>query len=149
MSASLEERVKNLICDQLAVEAEKVTPTASFIEDLGADSLDTVELVMAFEEEFGAEIPDEDAEKLTNVGAVIDYLAKFEAPWFVFIDCDPETVPLYERLGFRCHAPHFQYPRGGVGVGGDAHDGADFGAGGGINEGAEVAGEVARGGDGR
>ena len=50
------------------------------------------------------------------IGAVIDYLAKFEAPWFVFIDCDPETVPLYERLGFRCHAPHFQYPRGGVGV---------------------------------
>ena len=56
------------------VNAEQVTPEASFIEDLGADSLDTVELVMAFEEEFGAEIPDEDAEKLTNVGAVIKYL---------------------------------------------------------------------------
>jgi len=56
------------------VNAEQVTPDASFIEDLGADSLDTVELVMAFEEEFGAEIPDEDAEKLTTVGAVIEYL---------------------------------------------------------------------------
>ncbi|MSP21120.1 MAG: cyclic nucleotide-binding domain-containing protein [Alphaproteobacteria bacterium] len=50
------------------------------------------------------------------IGAVIDYLAKLSAPWFVFIDCDPETVPLYERLGFRCHAPHFLYPRGGVDV---------------------------------
>jgi acyl carrier protein len=56
------------------VNAEQVTPEASFIEDLGADSLDTVELVMAFEEEFGAEIPDEDAEKLTTVGAVNQYL---------------------------------------------------------------------------
>ena len=74
MSASLEERVKNLICDQLAVEAEKVTPTASFIDDLGADSLDIVELVMAFEEEFGIEIPDEDAEKLKTVADVCNYL---------------------------------------------------------------------------
>jgi acyl carrier protein len=56
------------------VNAEQVTPAASFIEDLGADSLDVVELVMAFEEEFGAEIPDEDAEKLRTVGAVLDYL---------------------------------------------------------------------------
>jgi acyl carrier protein len=71
---ALEEKVKDIIVEQLGVNPEQVTPEASFIEDLGADSLDTVELVMAFEEEFGAEIPDEDAEKLTTVGSVINYL---------------------------------------------------------------------------
>lgn len=71
---ALEDKVKETIVEQLGVSADQVTPEASFIEDLGADSLDTVELVMAFEEEFGAEIPDEDAEKLTTVGAVIEYL---------------------------------------------------------------------------
>jgi acyl carrier protein len=71
---ALADKVKDIIVEQLGVNAEQVTPEASFIEDLGADSLDTVELVMAFEEEFGAEIPDEDAEKLTTVGAVIEYL---------------------------------------------------------------------------
>ncbi len=71
---ALEDKIKDIIVEQLGVNAEQVTPEASFIEDLGADSLDTVELVMAFEEEFGAEIPDEDAEKLTTVGAVINYL---------------------------------------------------------------------------
>jgi len=71
---ALEEKVKDIIVEQLGVNAEQVTPEASFIEDLGADSLDTVELVMAFEEEFGAEIPDEEAEKLLTVGAVISYL---------------------------------------------------------------------------
>jgi acyl carrier protein len=71
---ALADKVKEIIVEQLGVNADQVTPAASFIEDLGADSLDTVELVMAFEEEFGAEIPDEDAEKLTSVGAVIDYL---------------------------------------------------------------------------
>ena len=71
---AVEDKVKDIIVEQLGVEAEKVTLEASFIEDLGADSLDTVELVMAFEEEFGAEIPDEDAEKLTSVGGVITYL---------------------------------------------------------------------------
>ena len=71
---ALEDKVKDIIVEQLGVNADQVTPAASFIEDLGADSLDTVELVMAFEEEFGAEIPDEDAEKLSSVGAVIDYL---------------------------------------------------------------------------
>ncbi|QHI68126.1 acyl carrier protein [Tichowtungia aerotolerans] len=71
---ALEDKVKDIIVEQLGVNADQVNPEASFIEDLGADSLDTVELVMAFEEEFGAEIPDEDAEKLTSVGAVIDYL---------------------------------------------------------------------------
>lgn len=71
---ALEEKVKEIIVEQLGVNAEQVTPEASFIEDLGADSLDQVELVMAFEEEFGAQIPDEDAEKLTTVGKVIAYL---------------------------------------------------------------------------
>ena len=65
---ALEDKVKEIIVEQLGVSAEQVTIEASFIEDLGADSLDTVELVMAFEEEFSAEIPDEDAEKLTTVG---------------------------------------------------------------------------------
>lgn len=71
---ALEDKVKEIIVEQLGVNADQVTAEASFIEDLGADSLDTVELVMAFEEEFGAEIPDEDAEKLTSVGGVIAYL---------------------------------------------------------------------------
>ena len=75
MANKLEERVKTIIVDQLGVNAEQVTPEASFIDDLGADSLDTVELIMAFEEEFGAEIPDDEAEKLTSVGKVIEYLA--------------------------------------------------------------------------
>jgi acyl carrier protein len=71
---SIEEKVKDIIVEQLGVNPEQVTPTASFIEDLGADSLDTVELVMAFEEEFGVEVPDEDAEKLQSVGDVIKYI---------------------------------------------------------------------------
>ena len=75
MSASIEERVKTIICDQLAVEKEKVTTTASFIEDLGADSLDIVELVMTMEEEFDLDIPDEDAEKMKTVGDVVTYIS--------------------------------------------------------------------------
>lgn len=71
---SIEEKVKDIIVDQLGVNPEQVTSTASFIEDLGADSLDTVELVMAFEEEFGVDVPDADAEKLQNVGDVIKYI---------------------------------------------------------------------------
>lgn len=71
---ALDEKVKDIIVEQLGVNADQVVADASFIEDLGADSLDTVELVMAFEEEFGAEIPDEDAEKLNTVGSVVTYL---------------------------------------------------------------------------
>ncbi len=69
-----EQRVKEIIVSQLGVTEEQVTPEASFIGDLGADSLDNVELVMAFEEEFGVEVPDEDAEKLQTVGDVIRYI---------------------------------------------------------------------------
>jgi acyl carrier protein len=71
---SIADRVKEIIVEQLGVNPDQVTPEAKFIEDLGADSLDTVELVMAFEEEFGAEIPDEDAEKLQTVGDVVKYI---------------------------------------------------------------------------
>ena len=71
---SIEERVKDIIVDQLNVNPEQVTPQASFIEDLGADSLDTVELVMALEEEFETEIPDEEAEKITTVQQAVDYI---------------------------------------------------------------------------
>jgi acyl carrier protein len=68
------EKVKGIIVEQLGVDEEEVTPDASFVDDLGADSLDTVELVMAFEEEFGLEIPDEDAEKITRVKEAVEYI---------------------------------------------------------------------------
>ena len=74
--ASTEERVKQIIVEQLGVDEGEVTPTASFVDDLGADSLDTVELVMAFEEAFGMEIPDEDAEKIATVKDAVDYIEK-------------------------------------------------------------------------
>jgi len=69
-----EDKVKSIIVEQLGVKAEDITPESSFINDLGADSLDTVELVMALEEEFGVEIPDEDAEKISTVGDAIKYI---------------------------------------------------------------------------
>lgn len=72
--SKVEERVKKVVEDQLSVNQDQITPEASFIDDLGADSLDTVELVMALEEEFGVEIPDEEAEKITKVGEAIDYI---------------------------------------------------------------------------
>ena len=75
---AVEERVKTIIVEQLGVDADEVTPEASFVEDLGADSLDTVELVMALEEEFGHEIPDEEAEKLQSVGDVIKYIEELQ-----------------------------------------------------------------------
>ena len=68
------DKVKSIIVEQLGVDEEEVTPDASFVDDLGADSLDTVELVMAFEEEFGIEIPDEEAEKISNVREAIEYI---------------------------------------------------------------------------
>jgi len=72
--STTEERVVKLVCEQLGVKEEEVTAEASFVEDLGADSLDTVELVMALEEEFETEIPDEEAEKITTVKEAIDYI---------------------------------------------------------------------------
>ena len=77
--SELETRVKTIIVDHLGVDEKEVTPEASFTDDLGADSLDIVELVMAFEEEFGVEIPDEDAEKITTVQHVIDYITSHKA----------------------------------------------------------------------
>ena len=76
MAGSIEDRVKEIICEQLGVSADEVTPQASFIEDLGADSLDLVELVMALEEEYGMKISDEDAEKIRTVQDVLDYINK-------------------------------------------------------------------------
>ena len=73
--SSIEERVKKIVIEQLGVKEDEVTMGASFVDDLGADSLDTVELVMALEEEFECEIPDEDAEKITSVQQAIDYVA--------------------------------------------------------------------------
>ena len=74
MSDTVADRVMEIIIDELGVEADKVTADASFVEDLGADSLDTVELIMSFEEEFEIDIPDEDAEQMRTVGDAIDYI---------------------------------------------------------------------------
>ena len=76
MADDTQQKVIDLIVDQLGVDAESVNPSAHFIDDLGADSLDTVELVMAFEEEFGIDIPDEDAEQMRTVGDAVKYLAE-------------------------------------------------------------------------
>ncbi len=74
--SDVSEKVKAIICDQLMVDAEEITDESSFVEDLGADSLDTVELIMEFEDEFGIEISDEQAEKISTVGEAISYLEK-------------------------------------------------------------------------
>ena len=74
MADNIEEKVKKIIVEQLTVKPDQVTPEAKFMEDLGADSLDNVELIMALEEEFGLEVPDEEAEKLQSVGDVIKYI---------------------------------------------------------------------------
>jgi acyl carrier protein len=73
---SVEDRVKSIIVEQLGVDADEVNPEASFVEDLGADSLDTVELIMAFEEEFGVEISDDEAEKIKKVKDAVEYIDK-------------------------------------------------------------------------
>jgi len=80
MAKPVEERVKEIIVEQLGVEEDEVLPAAKFIEDLGADSLDTVELVMAFEEEFDLEIPDEDAEKIGRVSEAVSYIEQHAGP---------------------------------------------------------------------
>ena len=72
------DKVKDVIVDKLGVEEEAIKPEAHFVNDLGADSLDTVELIMEFEEEFGIEIPDEDAENITTVGSAVDYIDKIK-----------------------------------------------------------------------
>lgn len=77
--SSIEEQVKNIVAEQLGVKEEEVTNAASFVDDLGADSLDTVELVMALEEEFETEIPDEEAEKITTVQQAIDFVTSKSA----------------------------------------------------------------------
>lgn len=77
--STIEERVKKTVIEQLGVKEEEVNLTSSFVDDLGADSLDTVELVMALEEEFETEIPDEDAEKITTVQQAIDYVTAHQA----------------------------------------------------------------------
>ena len=77
--STIEERVKKIVAEQLGVKEEEVTNTKSFVDDLGADSLDTVELVMALEEEFETEIPDEEAEQINTVQAAIDYINKHKA----------------------------------------------------------------------
>jgi len=77
--STVEERVKKIVAEQLGVKDEEVTNDASFVDDLGADSLDTVELVMALEEEFETEIPDEDAEKITTVQQAIDYIVQHQS----------------------------------------------------------------------
>ena len=79
VNMSVEEQVKKIVAEQLGVKDEEVTPDASFVDDLGADSLDTVELVMALEEEFETEIPDEEAEKITTVQQAIDYVKERQA----------------------------------------------------------------------
>ncbi|QWR78670.1 acyl carrier protein [Candidatus Magnetomonas plexicatena] len=76
MSVNVEEKVKEIISKQLGIELAQIKPEASFVEDLGADSLDTVELVMAFEEAFSVQIPDEDAEKITKVEDAVNYIKK-------------------------------------------------------------------------
>jgi len=76
MAGNIEERVKEIIADQLGISVDQIKPESKFVDDLGADSLDVVELIMAFEEEFGVEIPDEDAEKIATVQDVLDYIAQ-------------------------------------------------------------------------
>jgi acyl carrier protein len=79
MSESIEDRVSKIVSEQLGVKLEEISSSSSFVDDLGADSLDTVELVMELEEEFGCEIPDEDAEKITTIQQAVDFIKASEA----------------------------------------------------------------------
>jgi len=90
--ASVEERVKQIIVEQLGVDEAEVTPTASFVDDLGADSLDQVELVMAFEEAFGIEVPDEDAEKMTTVKDAVEYIDKHSKGCLLYTSPSPRDL---------------------------------------------------------
>src|SRR6204780_5093270 len=94
------ERVKKIVVEHLGVEAEKVTDNASFIDDLGADSLDTVELVMAFEEEFGCEIPDDAAETILTVGDAVKFLEKNAK------SCLPSPPPPLHEVRASVRTPH-------------------------------------------
>ena len=113
---AVSDQVKKIIVEQLGVDEEEVTPDASFVDDLGADSLDTVELVMAFEEEFGIEIPDEDAEKITRVKEAIEYIEGLIEQsggfgTFLMLGHDwasPERTMNCYRLFAREVIPHFQ-----------------------------------------
>ena len=93
---AVEEKVKSIIAEQLGVKPEEVTPGASFIDDLGADSLDTVELVMALEEEFGIEIPDEDAEKMSTVGDAVKYIEENPDTRLILMDMKLPVMDGYE-----------------------------------------------------
>ena len=110
MSDNNADRVKKIIVSQLNVSEEQVTPEASFIDDLGADSLDQVELVMALEEEFGTEIPEEEAEKLQTVGSVIEYVEKNLSWFFPFF----RSALANEILSSSYHDPSSNYRNGGT-----------------------------------
>ena len=102
MSNSVEEKVKSIIVEQLGVQADEVKPEASFVDDLGADSLDTVELVMAFEEAFGIEIPDEDAEKIQKVKDAIAYIESHAEAGLIGlprVSVNPAPPPRRPRAG--------------------------------------------------
>ena len=103
------ERIREIVVEQLGVNPEQVTPEARFIEDLGADSLDTVELVMAFEEEFEAEIPDEDAEKILSVGDAIEYLQKPKSSDYSAADPYKNYLQLLGQYGMDRYTTWYKY----------------------------------------
>ena len=111
--STIEERVKKIIGEQLGVKQEEVTNNASFVEDLGADSLDTVELVMALEEEFDTEIPDEEAEKITTVQAAIDYInGSLNGGDFLSLNISRRSFDRLSFIFFLSHKNLFSLPGG-------------------------------------
>src|SRR3954469_21023842 len=107
-SDEIQAKVKRIIIDELGVDEQEVTPNARFIDDLGADSLDTVELVMRFEEEFGIEIPDEDAEKIQSVRDAYNYIDQHKGKWDVGAGLVPARDYLYLARGQgQALPPHF------------------------------------------